>query len=358
MPQYNNRRPINRQAKHKLIADVYHLGLSLTNGSPTHDLEKMFSTSGMPAPPQSVRADEYEHLVAALTDLVQRVDSLERTVDVLSRENTRLRESLASLRTNEPPQRDVQPAAEDVAPTVVPNALPQQEPSGASANLEPPSEGASPSSSAADSDPTPPHAQPSLENQVLAGPPQPHLNSAPVTLMPAAPQEPLPLPEVYVGGVSPQHSVADLRSYITSRGLPAPKKSRVLCTRNGRRSFVVTMPSRESSDRLIGHQWDNGITVRPFRNSQPRERNQARPSQQTEGRSFRPGPNRPRDRTVLRPAQRSPYYSSRHSDYYYDRGHSSQPADAERLNDGAHRYFRRERFVDSPHEELYDDYMY
>ena len=43
--EYKERKPINRQAQHTLLADIGILGYSLANKSPHRDLEKIFHTS-------------------------------------------------------------------------------------------------------------------------------------------------------------------------------------------------------------------------------------------------------------------------------------------------------------------------
>ena len=263
MPQFKGRRPINRQVKHTLIPDIYQLGLSLCNGTPSRDLDKVFSaTHSAPSSPPS-GADELQRLILAVADLTTRVGNLEETVNNLRSENSILRDS-----------RDAQGNPNDLPPSHDP-ALPDptEELAAASNSAE-----VTPSNGVAEE----PSGQSSLQNsapQRRVSPRAP--NPAPRRVQPnnmrnGAESNPQPTSDgvaMYLGAIDAKHSASDIKDLVQAAGLPAPLSSRVLSTKNGWRSFVVTMPNQGSANRLArltsSGTWDPEIKIRPFRAARP-----------------------------------------------------------------------------------------
>ena len=95
--QYKDRRAINRrQVEHTIVPDIFNLGYSLVNKSPSNERDKIFvnkdeslaadTDSDMTAP----SVPEYQELLQVVADLTQRLTYLEGKVKTFQREGCKL----------------------------------------------------------------------------------------------------------------------------------------------------------------------------------------------------------------------------------------------------------------------------
>ena len=106
-PQYKDRRPIKRQVKRTLLADLCVLGYGLANQSASREMDKVFAegtsaaaaASGKPSDTCS-SASSLAELLAVTAKLVQRVDTLEDEIRELKVKNADLEERLAAPHPN------------------------------------------------------------------------------------------------------------------------------------------------------------------------------------------------------------------------------------------------------------------
>ena len=136
-PEFKDRRPVNRTAKHKLEQDIGWLGFSVCNGSPMRDLDKVFhppSTSSSqqePAStgenegrrPQTPNEGEIAELLSVVASLTRRVSQLEKEVATMraqsrgSEEATPTQEAMDTPLSSETErEEDGEPEADDFQP--------------------------------------------------------------------------------------------------------------------------------------------------------------------------------------------------------------------------------------------------
>ena len=94
--QFKDKLPINRLVKHKQVADIFHLGFSIVNKTPTKDAERIFKESG--ATGSSVTdASDLADIFNMFADLTARVITMEKELKLQKADNEQLRRQIAAL---------------------------------------------------------------------------------------------------------------------------------------------------------------------------------------------------------------------------------------------------------------------
>ena len=284
-PEYGDRKPINRLAKHKMANDITILGYSLCDESPMRDLDKVFhpalsSEQGNQRPTSASEIAELLSVIAALSD---RVEKLEEEVSSLR----------SSQRSTETSERSEQAAADSQSDSAQPSdaeddegtfqtakskkrrkkrnnprvQVPQSQSSTQPApppdnpteqRLSPPATTAAGASSITNPCPTQsPALRPASTEQ------------QPIALQAARPATPNSTPasvDIYVGRIDGGNNTKDLKSHLVRIGAQ-PSQIRLLKDRDNIKSFCVTVPLSMKDTVLSPSHWADGIRVRPFRDS-------------------------------------------------------------------------------------------
>ena len=322
-PQFKESRPVNRQVKHRVIPDIFQLGYSLVNESPSKDLDKIFVSKDTG---NSVCTEELLELLQVSTTLHKRVDLLENLVKVLKQELAELREgfipssckspntedyaaatsrnsavspfdstsgaatsasassfnattptsTVPSTQVTEPPSSDSSDSeksdkhedsvADDDNPFVVPRAHKKKLSKRERRTLRSNSRASKGNHNSVSEASLPPRAdEPATNECVLQAAPSvvPKQDPNPVPALSAAPS-PNSTKEIYVGGLSANHGVPDIKNYLSAKGISLTG-CRILSTRHQWRSFVLTMSKTSESQVLNQDIWPQGVIVRPFR---------------------------------------------------------------------------------------------
>lgn len=283
--ELNSKRPINRQSKTKAVSDIFSLGYSLVNKSPAKELDKIFihnAAAGDAADQtqQTIDTDEFAELLLTVASMRQELSTLQDTVVTLSTDNTKLKELVQQLQGSSNAQTAT-PGNMDV-----PNALtsglanqqPQAESEGTPTPVTSPADqdgvqddvvpSQSTSSSTSDSEgeyvQQPRHRKKRhrrAENQKDTDAAQDGKGRRPLMSAAPAPTNTTPL---YIGGVHPSHSVADVERHLCTLGLNIKATIRCLRDKQDWKSFVADIPSSMTSAITDKNLWPKGIRVRPF----------------------------------------------------------------------------------------------
>ena len=304
-PEYKDRKPINRTAKHKMANDITILGYSLCDESPMKDLDKVFHP-----PPSSEQenqrptsASEIAELLSVIAALSDRVGKLEEEVSSLrsSQRNSEGSSYIEHVAVDS--QSDgAQPSdAEDDDEPFQPVRNKQQRRKRrrkSRAQMPPPQASSQPAPSSANpveqrrsSSSTTAVDADSITNprptQSCTGRPAAGAGAGSITnqrptqscaLRPASTeQQPVVLRaarpasqnttsasvDIYVGRIDASHSTKDIKSHLVKIGAQ-PSQIRVLKDRDNIKSFCVTVPLSRKDLVLSPSYWTDGILVGPF----------------------------------------------------------------------------------------------
>ena len=111
-PEFHARRPINRKAKHLIVQDIFQLGYSLVNKSPTKEAEKAFEKVDIQInngvdDDDGEGEDNTSQDIGEMARLLTTVANLQKNVNFLMKENNKLNMRLNAL----PPCKCACPAA-------------------------------------------------------------------------------------------------------------------------------------------------------------------------------------------------------------------------------------------------------
>ena len=96
-PAFKDHRVINRQVKHKILPDIYHLGYSIVNNLQTKDLEKVFTQTAKEPTDQGEACDDQTYLESQFASLLSMINSLSDGVSLLESELKQSREDKKEL---------------------------------------------------------------------------------------------------------------------------------------------------------------------------------------------------------------------------------------------------------------------
>ena len=97
--QYQNRRAINRQAKHKIITDICHMGYSIVNKQPMKELDKIFvpKEGNTPESGKDVETDSRAN-VSDMQDLIQSYADMYRQMELMKDELKKVKDDSEHFR--------------------------------------------------------------------------------------------------------------------------------------------------------------------------------------------------------------------------------------------------------------------
>jgi hypothetical protein len=97
-PEYKDKRCVNRQVKHKLVADIHSIGYCVVNKNTTRELEKIFVHKSVQNK-DNVNGDltELANLVKVVITLRERFDRIEKDLRILKSDNVSLVEKVKLL---------------------------------------------------------------------------------------------------------------------------------------------------------------------------------------------------------------------------------------------------------------------
>ena len=292
-PQFRDRKPVNRQAAHKLLSDIVVMGISVSNEIAHKDLEKIFH-------PPSVNQSQTQS--SAETNGVQsEVEELLTIVSSLRNRLTHLEKEVAQL------QAKVQQGAEQMGKqTVLPNSdsehvsseseteaeddvsrdndvndefmMPREQrkkerrrarqhkrkvqsrecPSGSTSNSQ--------STDQPSHMPQPGPQPPALPKTIKPASTSTLATNSRSTGKPvAAAHTKAQATMVYVGGVSHENCEQDIKHHILSLGVASCEQVKILTSKGDWKSFTVEVPPNQV-DMVCDHsKWPEGVRVRLFR---------------------------------------------------------------------------------------------
>jgi len=321
-PQYKDMRPVNRQVKHTILPDIYHLGISLTNGSTPKDLEKIFLSRAAGA----LNQEETQELLQAVALLTNKVSVLEKSVCDLSSANEALKCSINDLHsksipcqqcsltknsTNESALHTSDSESDSSSPTEdeekedpfhfqnhfkwkLSKRERKQRRSAQKASQSVPDVTTSSSSSLN-------HISPDRTFADVASTAPKTPVSAPTVRggsqsqsLQAAANSTVAMADIYIGGVDSQHSTQDIKKHIHSLGVLGTSHIKILSTRGQWRSFHALVPKEHANITLDASKWPKGIKLRPFRAQREQGIRAAPTSGPHQTQQRRSGPIRPR----------------------------------------------------------------
>ena len=310
-------KPKMRQAKHTIIPDIYHFGMSLVNRILSEEIRKVYAvknnTSADPDPIQVTASGELENLVTMVMDIQNKYTRLEKDITKLKKENSELRvlvqrqissttsASAASSSTMSIPTAPLRAVTSHAvtSPVVTSPAVTSQAvtstTSGVIASpsvvLEDQSCNTSNSSTDSDSDdetsfqppahylkklrrlekrvkklscptPVPQHTTP--VNHADAS--KPALKAALSTNKRDSPSLKVPRghKDLYIGGVSADNNVEDLKIFFKSQGIHNISNITPLSKKRDWQSFKVSLADKDFNKARKSNKWPSGITIRPF----------------------------------------------------------------------------------------------
>ena len=316
-------RPKSRQAKHTIIPDVYNFGLSLVNGLMSKEVDRIYinrESASAPTDNETTPATpELESILKLVMHLQTKVSSLEKGLAEVKRDNLVLQERLStsssccinhtagtpspavdSVCTSEGTNtreadttvmRDSVPDNGGITPASI--ITPSQEPSASRNSTDE-------SSDNEESFQPPAHYMRKirrLEQKVKALTVQSGSESRKeaqhviTSTASHSSQKPkirstrktpdrhtvLKSPQdkdnnarrenqkvLYIGGVSADNSVHDLKIFLKSQGVHNINHVRTLSTKDDWQSFKVFLPVKDYNIALNSTEWPTGITIRPF----------------------------------------------------------------------------------------------
>lgn len=340
LPQFKDRRVVNRQVKRTIVPDILSLGYSVINKAADKDLDKIFQNR------DSHNVESHENLSnAQLNELLEllgtvaalgtKVDVLEKKLQDLVTENQSLKDRLSNLEQNAPPT-NVNPGNE------APNSGPEhpQEDHGNGESVSNPSEGAAKTDTLEEGNDDviitavvkPDHATdaPSdTDSDVTDSEDNSHFilprkyrlklrkleqkaaeaklqeKERPAKVLDKNRPKALQVADnnqitkssvtdgnrqtsnliaasstttkdIYIGGVSNTNSTADIESHMSHMGITVTGMVKILSQGPVHKSFRVTVPSDSYETALHDGNWPTGITVRPFRPKNLQSRNGSR----------------------------------------------------------------------------------
>ena len=297
--QFKDLRPINRQAKHTLLPDIYHLGVSLNAGTTSKELEKIFVSKAT----CSLNNEETKELVHAVTTLSERVSVLEKSVIDLQSVNEALKCSISDLLSKQCQQcsnshtsHSSEPDTEEDTVISEPFSLPryhkrkqrkvsreaQRAAPQISADLIQAPQGRDDKHQALTKKS---YAEVTKSTHVSKS--ELTTKNSTVTLS-AAPKSTTQLGDVYIGGVHPKHTTDDIEKHLKSLGVAGTIQVKILSTKSDWRSFRARLEKEHEDKALDPSKWPEGIHLRPFRTQSEQGIKAASSSQQRSSFHWKP----------------------------------------------------------------------
>lgn len=381
-PQYKEHRPINRQVKNTTIPDIYHLGYSIVNKSPTRDVDKAFVIRELSH--SSLNTDEVQELLQAVSSLTKKVHTLQNQVTTLISDNKALhcdlkkvQEELSQCKTTTTPKTVVadhtlattsvpspssretdssdseDPSVEDNSGFVMPShhkrrlskrerrerrrEQRRQQNVIVSAAVITPQDNSSSREPTGETSTSPATPEPVQEAAPLQAAPSANTSSA-YTALSAAPATDNRKVDIYVGGLDAKHGIKDINDHLSKQGLSACS-IRILSTQREWRSFVVTVLKSHEAKIMDATLWPNGVNIRHFHPSKSRSSNQ----NNDQGRHSRSRD----DNTLSKPRQ------NRQNNYNYShrRDHETNSSSYRRPTSWVHHGNNRTTYRKQPHWE-------
>lgn len=325
-------RPKMRQAKHTIILDIYHFGMSLANGILSKETEKVYQVKD-PSPLLNLQGtltdkdSEMEKLLKLVMDIQSKHIKFEKEMNEMKKENAKrvkteadLRQEITELRAqlNVQAPNNTAPVEEDNSPqepVPVEDDMPAQD----IAEVEHSNDSSGDSESDEDEHSfqppasyikklrrlekkvkqlsTPPVAPQSTttgdnttnetQQQLTAGADNNRGRNQPQGWKSS--KTPSGQKDLYIGGAPFVNNADDLKVYFKSQGIHNIGDITPLSRKDDWLSFKVSLPSKDFNHAMTSKGWHTGVRIRPFRDSPRPYTGGSRPKYSSGPKPSRPG---------------------------------------------------------------------
>ena len=293
-PQYDNRRIVNRVAKHKVVSDIIHMGSSVVNNLDNRELSKIFFEQLHKETDisEDMQTADLVQLVAKLCD---RVKALESDVSKMKEAKMRVEQEYSNTHATNQDAPQLRPIViHGRSPFIVDHQDDEDDSEIQNLDNVPDDESSempdttnivtSNRFSALVSDEDESQQQqvqrnepPRPRTRITAAPKHNKINSSDTIV------------QVYIGGVSENTSVTDITNELVSLGIEESDiKVRLQRHRDNWKSFAVSVPKFTADKVYNKSAWPQGIVVQPFRGNRPTQQRGGQQASNTTSRSDQP----------------------------------------------------------------------